>query len=131
MEGCWSPWYYYDNVKSGSYAVAATTIFFSVCSIVYVSYCLDGGESSQFFLPLFETDVRSTMKYAGGFLLIWHLAYIVNSILMIRGVQLYHRGLMLPWLSQNLVYILMIIAYAIWLQASYYHFVSIFYYVYY
>ncbi|RXG63876.1 hypothetical protein Avbf_09843 [Armadillidium vulgare] len=101
MEGCWSPWYYYDNVKSGSYAVAATTIFFSVCSIVYVSYCLDGGESSQFFLPLFETDVRSTMKYAGGFLLLWHLAYIVNSILMIRGVQLYHRGLMLPWLSQK------------------------------
>lgn len=63
MKGCWSPWYYYDNVKSGSYASAATSIFFSSFGIIYVSYCLDGGDSSQFFLPLFETDVRNSKFY--------------------------------------------------------------------
>ena len=65
------------------------------------------------------------MKYAGGFLLIFYITYIFNSLLMIKGIMDYHRGMILPWLTQNLLYILMIIAYAIWLQASYYHFVSI------
>ncbi|XP_018026869.1 uncharacterized protein LOC108682249 [Hyalella azteca] len=121
MTRCWSPWYYYDDVKSGSLACAATTSFFSIFSITYVSYCLDGGDSSQFFLPLFETDVHTTMKSAGGFMIFFYLVYIVSSILMVRGVLNYHRGLMLPWLIQNLLYILAIIAFAIWLQASYYH----------
>ena len=62
MKSCWSPWYYYDNTKSGSFAVAATSIFFSVFSFVYVFHCLSGEDSSQFFLPLFETDVNDS-KY--------------------------------------------------------------------
>ncbi|KAA0202798.1 hypothetical protein HAZT_HAZT008654 [Hyalella azteca] len=61
------------------------------------------------------------MKSAGGFMIFFYLVYIVSSILMVRGVLNYHRGLMLPWLIQNLLYILAIIAFAIWLQASYYH----------
>ncbi|XP_076057740.1 septate junction component pasiflora 1 [Oratosquilla oratoria] len=122
MKECWSPWYYYDNTYSGSIACAATTTFFSVFSIIYVCHCLDGGDSSQFFLPLFETDVDDTMKYAGGFLLIFYLAYIINAGLMVRGMQMDHRGLMLPWLIQNFFYILLIITFAIWLQASYYHY---------
>ncbi|XP_047495120.1 uncharacterized protein LOC125043173 [Penaeus chinensis] len=122
MKNCWSPWFYYDNVKSGSKACAATTIFFSVFSIIYICYCLDEGDSSQFFLPLFETDVDTTMKSAGGFMIFFYLVYISLSILMIRGVVKDHRGMILPWLTQNLIYILMIIAFALWLQASYYHY---------
>ncbi|KAK8749630.1 hypothetical protein OTU49_015462 [Cherax quadricarinatus] len=122
MKECWSPWYYYDNLKSASKACAATTIFFSVFSIIYICYCLDGGDSSQFFLPLFETDVDTTMKGAGGFMIVFYLVYIVFSILMIKGVSIELRGLILPWLTQNLLYILMIIAFALWLQASYYHY---------
>lgn len=60
MKECWSPWYYYDSVKSGSKACAATTIFFSTFSIIYICHCLSGGDSSQFFLPLFETDVDTS-----------------------------------------------------------------------
>lgn len=60
MKRCWSPWYYYDNTESGSKACAATTIFFSTFSIIYISHCLSGGDSSQFFLPLFETDVDTS-----------------------------------------------------------------------
>lgn len=66
----------------------------------------------------------AAMKSAGGFMIIFYLSYIVVSILMVLGVNKDHRGLILPWLTQNLLYILMIIAFALWLQASYYHYVS-------
>ncbi|KAK7082613.1 hypothetical protein SK128_012361 [Halocaridina rubra] len=122
MKECWSPWYYYDNVKSGSKACAATTTFFSTFSIIYICYCLDGGDSSQFFLPLFETDVDTTMKGAGGFMIFFYLLYIIFAGLMVKGVMIDHRGLILPWLIQNFLYILMVIAFALWLQASYYHY---------
>jgi len=121
MEKCWTPWYYYDDTRSGSFACAAVTTFLSVCSLVYVSYCLNGGESSQWFLPLFETDVSTTMKPAGGFLIVSYLLYILFSGLLVLGVKRYHRGLMLPWLITNMLYILSLVAFAIWLQASYYH----------
>lgn len=60
MKNCWSPWFYYDNTEAGSKACAATTIFFSTFSIIYICHCLSGGDSSQFFLPLFETDVDTS-----------------------------------------------------------------------
>ncbi|KAG0715515.1 hypothetical protein GWK47_001301 [Chionoecetes opilio] len=122
MKNCWSPWYYYDNTKGGSKACAATTIFFSTFSIIYIWHCLSGGDSSQFFLPLFETDVDTTMRGAGGFMIVFYVCYIVVSMLMFEGVNREHRGLILPWLTQNMLYILMIIAFALWLQASYYHY---------
>ncbi|XP_042237030.1 uncharacterized protein LOC121876156 [Homarus americanus] len=122
MKECWSPWYYYDDIKTASKACAATTIFFSTFSIIYISHCLSGGDSSQFFLPLFETDVDTTMRGAGGFMIVFYLFYIVVSGLMVRGLILDHRGFILPWLTQNLIYVLMIIAFALWLQASYYHY---------
>jgi len=121
MDKCWSPWYYYDDTRSGSFACAAVSTFFSMFSIVYVCYCLDGGESSQFFLPLFETDVKTTMKPAGGFLLGYYILFILFSGMMVLGVKRYHRGLILPWLTINMLYVLSLVAFAIWLQASYYH----------
>ncbi|XP_064078734.1 uncharacterized protein LOC135196133 [Macrobrachium nipponense] len=122
MKGCWSPWYYYDDLRAGSKACAATTTFFSAFSIIYICQCLAGGESSQFFLPLFETDVDTTMRSAGGFMIFFYLLYITFAGLMVRGIIKDHRGLILPWLTQNMIYTLMIIAFALWLQASYYHY---------
>ncbi|XP_068240274.1 uncharacterized protein [Palaemon carinicauda] len=122
MKGCWSPWYYYDDLRAASKACAATTTFFSVFSIIYIGQCLAGGESSQFFLPLFETDIDTTMRSAGGFMIFFYLLYITCAGLMVLGIRRDHRGLILPWLTQNMIYILMIIAFALWLQASYYHY---------
>ena len=65
------------------------------------------------------------MKQAGGFMIVFYMCYIMVSVMMIFGVNMDHRGLILPWLTQNMLYILMIIAFALWLQASYYHYVSI------
>lgn len=62
------------------------------------------------------------MKGAGGFMIVFYMCYIVFSVLMVEGIRREHRGLILPWLSQNFLYILMIIAFALWLQASYYHY---------
>ena len=120
MTRCWSLLYYYDDVKSESIASAPTTIFISVFSITYISYCLDRGESSQFFLPLFETDVKNTMKAAGGFM-ICYLLLITFSVLMVLGVRSNHPVLFLPLLTLDLIYIMLVVAYAIWLIASYYH----------
>ena len=46
---------------------------------------------------------------------------------MVLGVRKNHRGLILPWLTLNLIYILLVVAYAIWLIASYYHNVRLLY----
>ena len=65
------------------------------------------------------------MKYAGGFLLVFFVTFVMTSLAMMRGVQKCHRGMILPWLVQNMLYVLLLIAYDIWLIASYYQFVSL------
>lgn len=79
MKSCWSPWYYYDNTEGGSKACAATTMFFSVFSIIYIIHCMTGGDSSQFFLPLFETDVDSS-KAAQGWLFFVIFVYLLTYL---------------------------------------------------
>lgn len=90
MKNCWSPWYYYDSVKSGSKACAATTIFFSTFSIIYICHCLNEGDSSQFFLPLFETDVN-TSKFHSLCNFSESLQSLILSLCTIRVPALLHR----------------------------------------
>jgi len=62
MKSCWSPCFWYNNVVDGSVAVAVYTMAMSVCIITYVAYVMAGGDSTQLWLPFFETNLNTTTQ---------------------------------------------------------------------
>merc|ERR1712107_464150 len=44
---------------------------------------MNGGDASQFYLPLFETDLHGDAQHAGRFCIIMLTALIVSAVLLI------------------------------------------------
>merc|ERR1712045_495042 len=87
VKTCWSPCFWHPTVRSGSYAVAGYTLGMALCLLTYTAYIMQGGDSSQFYLPLFETDLNGEMQPAGQFVILYMLAMIVVSLLLMWGIR--------------------------------------------
>lgn len=84
-----------------------------------------GGDSTQLYSPLFETDVRDTMQFWGSLYVTYLLIFIVSSYLIYYGIKIHTRGFLLPWLIQMGIIILFQLLWGIWQLYGYYIYVSL------
>merc|ERR1712063_89730 len=120
LETCWSPCFYHLNVRSATYAIAFYTTMLSVLVIAHTSYVMAGGDSSQTYLPLYETNLSTSTQSAGTFMIFYFLVFIICSGLLVQGVRKEYRGLFFPWMIIMLLLCLFMAGYGLWLLIDYY-----------
>lgn len=84
-----------------------------------------GGDSTQIYSPLFETDIRDTMLIWGAFYVIYLFIFIASSYLVRVAIKIQTRGWLLPWLIQMGLIIIFQLLWGIWQLYGYYIYVSI------
>ncbi|CAK1545611.1 unnamed protein product [Leptosia nina] len=120
LQSCWSPCIWSSNVKMGSRVVAAYTAAMSIVLITFIAYQMGGGDSTQLWNPLFEADVRGSLQVFGIIFIVILLTLIVSSVLMVVGMNVWMRGLMLPWLFTMGLIIAFQLIFSLWLLGGYY-----------
>nr|CAH0104650.1 unnamed protein product [Daphnia galeata] len=117
---CWSPCFWHMNVREGTYAVAFYTTFFPIVIIAYTAYVMRGGDSAQFYLPYFEADIKNTMQSVGAIAILFCLAFIICSFMLVQGVRKEYRGLFFPWMICMTLVVLFQAVYGLWIIIGYY-----------
>uniref|UniRef100_A0A0V0GB16 Uncharacterized protein n=1 Tax=Triatoma dimidiata TaxID=72491 RepID=A0A0V0GB16_TRIDM len=125
LKTCWTPFIWNNDVKSGSRCCAGYTIAMSIILMTFTIYMMCGGDSTQLYLPLFETDVRGSMQLWGGIFLVYYILLILSSISMVMGIDKVHRGLMLPWLILMFIAIAFQALFGLWLLYGYYIYLAV------
>ena len=125
LKSCWSPCFWYGDVMSGSLAVSVYTIAMSICLICYTINIMSGGDSSQLWLPFFETNLNSTTQPTGGFIIIFFILLLFASVLLCYGVRREVRGFMLPWMVLLWVAIFFQCLFGLWLVFGYYIYLEV------
>jgi len=133
LKSCWSPCYWYGDVKSGSVAISVYSYVMSILMIVYTINVMTGGDSSQLWLPFFETSLKDstglggpgTTIGSGGFVIIYFLFLLLASFLLFYGVRRDVRGFMLPWMILMWVAIVFQATFGLWLIFGYYIYLEV------
>jgi len=120
----WTPCFFYTDIKSATTTVAFYTAMFSLIAITYTCYVMAGGESSQYYMPYFETDIRNSTQIAGAFAIVFFLGFFFSSIFVVRGIRFENRGMMLPWLICMVVAVTYQTWYSINMLWAYYIYLS-------
>jgi len=100
LDSFWTPCFFYRDVEKAVVAIALYTGLGSVISMTYTIYVMSGGDSSNPYMPFFETDRSLSTFVWGGFALLFFWLFIVSSTLLVWGVVSEIRGWMLPWFIQ-------------------------------
>lgn len=120
LESCWSPCIWSSNIKTGSRAIAVYTAAMSIVLIIFIVYQMAGGDSTQLWNPLFEADVRGSLQVFGSIFIFLLLLMIIFSILMVIGMDVWNRGMILPWLILMGLIITFQLVFGLWLLGGYY-----------
>jgi len=94
----WTPCFFYNDIFRAIKPIAFYSVMGSIVSITYTIYVMSGGESSNPYMPYFETDRSLSLFVYGGFAIVFFLAWSGASFLMLQAVKVEIRGWMLPWM---------------------------------
>ncbi|KAF6208379.1 hypothetical protein GE061_016833 [Apolygus lucorum] len=86
---------------------------------------IDGGDSTQLYLPLFETDLKNRMPIWGGVFIAYFVLLIFSSVLMVAGINMMLRGFMLPWLVLMIIGAAFQALFGLWLLYGYYIYLAV------
>ena len=133
LKSCWTPCFWYGDVRSGSVAVSVYTLAMSICLIIYTINVMAGGDSSQLWLPFFETSLKDssglggpgTTMGSGGFVIIYLFFLLIASIVLGYGVRRDIRAFMLPWMVLIWFAIVFQATFGLWLIFGYYIYLEV------
>jgi hypothetical protein len=120
LKSCWTPCFWHGNVYDGSIAVAIYTFSMSICIVTYSAYVMNGGDSSQLYLPYFEANLNTTIQAVGIFVIIYFLLLAGFSGFLIHGIRSSILGFIKPWVYSMRIVILFQVMFGLWLIFGYY-----------
>jgi len=92
----------------------------SVVAITFFAYQMAGGDSSQFYLPLFEATAGESMTGFGVLTCAYFALFALFAMLMSMGVKRDLRYMLLPWLLHNVIHVLGLLTFGSWMVYTYY-----------
>ncbi len=125
LTSCWTPFFWHNNVRDGALAVAVYSIFLCVFVLTYTVYVMCGGDSSQLWLPFFETNLNNSLTAWGTIVLVYFVLLLVCSFMLAVGVRRDVRGLMIPWMVGMAIVVLFQAGFGLWMIFGYYIYLEV------
>lgn len=125
LDAFWSPCLWIEDIKEACKAIAFYISAISIVLITFICFDMDGGDSTQLYNPLFEADVKQSMKIVGGFAIAFLILLIGACGLLVLGIRSMTRGLMIPFLIGLGILVLFQFIFGLWLLGGYYIYLQV------